>query len=95
MSKHALHDYLVLVMFNRSILINYWFFPLDIKPVIEYGESSAGAPEGSMLVYNEQSQPGPSNLQDGSILHDNSHTQGIAFIQWYRCKQAEKHIYSI
>lgn len=29
------------------------------------------------MLYNDQSQPGPSNLQDGSLLHDNSHAQGI------------------
>lgn len=30
-----------------------------------------------MMLYNEQSQPGPSNMQDGSLLHESSHAQGI------------------
>jgi len=51
--------------------------PPDIKPIIEYGESSSGPSEGNILPYNEQSQPGPSSVQDSSLLHDNSHTQGI------------------
>ena len=63
--------------------------PPDIKPIIEYGESSAGPSEGSMMLYNEQSQPGPSNMQDGSLLHDNSHAQGIISFMKCCCKQAE------
>lgn len=55
--------------------------PPDIKPIIDYGESSAGPSDGNMMLYNEQSQPGPSNMQDGSLLHDNSHAQGIIFLK--------------
>jgi len=50
--------------------------PPDIKPIIDYGESSAGPSDGTLMLYSEQSQPGPSNIQDGS-MHDNSHAQGI------------------
>jgi len=64
--------------------------PPDIKPIIDYGESSAGPSEGTMMLYNEQSQPGPSNMQDGSLLHDNSHAQGINSFVKSKSKQVEK-----
>lgn len=54
------------------------FSIVDIKPIIDYGDSNAGPSDGAMMLYNDQSQPGPSNMQDGgSLIHDNSHAQGI------------------
>ena len=78
------------VFFYIDLLYSF-FFLLDIKPIINFGESSAGPSEsGNMMLYNEQSQPGPSSVQDSSLLHDNSHAQGIFPFSNRNPKQARK-----
>ncbi|XP_054718002.1 protein abrupt-like [Uloborus diversus] len=40
--------------------------PEDVKPIIQFEDSEEEA-EGTMMSYNEQSQPGPSNYKESSL----------------------------